>query len=299
MKNKDKYYFSHDSNALSDPKIIIMRADYNLEGYGLFWALLEMMRNESDYKLEYSRNSFRAIKSLTNTSIDVEKYINDCIDDYKLFIKDEENNKFYSQSFLNRMNEYERKKEIKRENGKLGGRPKKAEKNQNETKEKPIGYEIKPIGFQNESYGYENETEKNQIKLNKSKLNEIKYITKLNKTFNLIINNNAYELEVDKSTSEGFMNLLERLEFKICPEQLTIIPEDDLLKFKIIYLTLFALYKSSYQVYLNKLTREKVVNKLAKTEKYIGNLNEIEDEKLKDFMAYFITCLQDDFDRRM
>lgn len=131
-----------------------------------------------------------------------------------------------------------------------------------------------------------------------SKVKESKYITKLNLTFNLIINNNVTELEIEQNLFDGFIKLLERLEFKICPEQLKVIPKEDLLKFKIIYLTLFALYKSSYQVYLNKLTREKVVNKFAKTEKYIGNLNEIEDEKLKDFMAYFITCLQDDFDKR-
>lgn len=30
-KSKDTYYFSHDSNALSDPKILSMRCDYELE----------------------------------------------------------------------------------------------------------------------------------------------------------------------------------------------------------------------------------------------------------------------------
>lgn len=28
---KDVYYFSHDANALSDPKILSMRCDYGLE----------------------------------------------------------------------------------------------------------------------------------------------------------------------------------------------------------------------------------------------------------------------------
>ena len=29
--NKDVYYFSHDANALSDPKILAMRCDYGIE----------------------------------------------------------------------------------------------------------------------------------------------------------------------------------------------------------------------------------------------------------------------------
>ena len=30
---KDTYYFSHDANALSDPKILAMRCDYGFESY--------------------------------------------------------------------------------------------------------------------------------------------------------------------------------------------------------------------------------------------------------------------------
>ncbi len=33
MGNKDTYYFSHDSNALSDPQILNMRCDYGFESY--------------------------------------------------------------------------------------------------------------------------------------------------------------------------------------------------------------------------------------------------------------------------
>ena len=125
-------------------------------GYGLYWAIIEMMRNEEDYKLELSKNTYRAINTLTNTEIDVEKYIKDCIEDYGLFR--EEDNKFFSNSLLRRMTEYEKKREVNKKNGKLGGRPKK-------TEIKPNGYEIK--------------TEKNQnkIKENKEKENKINETT--------------------------------------------------------------------------------------------------------------------------
>ena len=82
---KETYYFSHDSNAITDTKILNMRADYEMEGYGLYWAIIEMMRNEDDYKLKLDKNTYRAVKTLTNTNIDIEKYISDCIEDYRLF----------------------------------------------------------------------------------------------------------------------------------------------------------------------------------------------------------------------
>lgn len=110
---KETYYFSHDSNALTDTKILNMRADYGLEGYGLYWAIIEMMRNEEDYKLKLDKNTYRAIKTLTNTDINIEKYIQDCIDDYELFRQ--EDSKFYSKSLLRRMLEKDKKSEIARE----------------------------------------------------------------------------------------------------------------------------------------------------------------------------------------
>ena len=98
---KETYYFSHDSNAITDTKILNMRADYGLEGYGLFWAIIEMMRNEESYKLQADKKIYRAIKTLTNTNIDVEKYVQDCINEYELFKED--NGYFFSNSLLKRM----------------------------------------------------------------------------------------------------------------------------------------------------------------------------------------------------
>lgn len=38
MTNKDVYYFSHDANALSDPKILAMRCDYGFESYRIIFC---------------------------------------------------------------------------------------------------------------------------------------------------------------------------------------------------------------------------------------------------------------------
>lgn len=160
---KETYYFSHDSNAITDTKILNMRSDYGLEGYGLYWVILEMMRNEKSYMLALNKNTYRAVKTLSNTSIDVEKYIDDCINDYQLFIA--ENDKFYSKSFLERMLEYETKRLKNKQNGQLGGRP----------KSNPVKTQLKPNGFQNETQKNQSKGNEKKIKENKGKENKIHY----------------------------------------------------------------------------------------------------------------------------
>ena len=166
--NKDAYYFSHDANALTDPKILAMRCDYGLEGYGLYWAIIEMMRNEETYRLNYSKNTFRAIKSLTNTTIEIEKYINDCINDYELFKV--EDNKLFSNSLLRRMEDYDHKKTISRENGKKCGAPK---GNQNAKKTKENNLETTQNNQQVDLIQAET-TQNNQSKVKESKENKNK-----------------------------------------------------------------------------------------------------------------------------
>jgi len=54
MKKKDAYYFSHDCNAQDDPKCMMLIDDLGMEGYGIFWALIEKLRAEKDYVLPFS-----------------------------------------------------------------------------------------------------------------------------------------------------------------------------------------------------------------------------------------------------
>ncbi len=109
---KDAYYFSHDANAQDDEKILDLRADYGWEGYGLFWAILELMRNQSDYMLENGNRLYKKLSMKFNVRPDfMEQFFNDCLE-YGLFI--EENGKIYSKSFLERMEKYEKRKSAAR-----------------------------------------------------------------------------------------------------------------------------------------------------------------------------------------
>jgi len=58
---KETFYFSHDNNAFNDDKILELRFDMGIEGYGLFWAVIEFLANQDEYKLEAKRKHLLSI----------------------------------------------------------------------------------------------------------------------------------------------------------------------------------------------------------------------------------------------
>lgn len=100
---KKNRYFSHDSNARYDNKIILMRAEYGNRGYGIFWIIVECLREQDDLKFSLTPFTFLVLSKATEEDVDfIEKFINDCIYKYELFSL--EDGCFYSQSLIDRMN---------------------------------------------------------------------------------------------------------------------------------------------------------------------------------------------------
>ena len=58
---KDAYYFSHDSNARTDPKILAMSSDYNMTGYGWWWVLIEILREQDEYRIKFNKCTCKAL----------------------------------------------------------------------------------------------------------------------------------------------------------------------------------------------------------------------------------------------
>jgi hypothetical protein len=113
---KEAYYFSHDANARQDEKVLMLRAEHGWEGYGIFWALVEMMFESSDSALHL--NKIRGIAVSYNIPITVlESVINTCITE-DLFVSDGE--KFWSESLIRRKTKYMEIKEKKSEAGRKG-----------------------------------------------------------------------------------------------------------------------------------------------------------------------------------
>ena len=84
MSKKEAYYFSHDANAQDDHKCMVLIDQLGMEGYGIFWALIEKLRSEKDYKLPLNVCSSFAKRWGTS-----KEKIEAVIKNYNLFMVDE------------------------------------------------------------------------------------------------------------------------------------------------------------------------------------------------------------------
>lgn len=116
---KDAYYFSHDSNARHDIKIKAMVNQYGMTGYGLYWVVIEMLRDTSDYELPLKPYFYQALSSEAQMHADViEAWLKDCIELYELF--DQHDGCFYSHSLKKRMALKEDNRQKRSQAGKKG-----------------------------------------------------------------------------------------------------------------------------------------------------------------------------------
>jgi hypothetical protein len=114
---KDAYYFSHDSGAHKDPKIIQLRTIHGWAGYGIFWAIIETLRDQSKWKWEA-----RLKQGLTIAIGGDEKQISSVIETLlELKLLEEEKDYIHAPSLTRRMKEFEKKRARYAENGRKGG----------------------------------------------------------------------------------------------------------------------------------------------------------------------------------
>lgn len=158
-------YFSHDSNARSDPKIAALINDFGYEGYGIWWAIVEII-HEQGGKLEKFPKLFEGLeahlsgassktKQNISASSKVKQVVSASINEYSLLKEDEKY--IWSERVLRNIKTKEQKTAQRVEAGRLGG----IKSGQNRRKLK-----------QNEAPLEANEAnEANKTKLNKIKLN--------------------------------------------------------------------------------------------------------------------------------
>ena len=95
-------YFSHDSNARIDPKILKLRVRYGMEGYGIYFAMLEMMSCEADHSMPSTNDQFDAIAYDLHTTVPMGEFVAYCVE-LGLFV--EQDGRFWSESFVRRQTE--------------------------------------------------------------------------------------------------------------------------------------------------------------------------------------------------
>lgn len=171
-------YFSHDSNARNSDKMMQVRMDLGAEGYGIFFMLIERLREEKEYK---STTNYKILEF--DLKADSEK-IKQVVENYDLFKITEDGKYFYSDSFNDRMEMMDLKSKKLAAAGKRGAEKRWGNKQG----------DSHPIATPKPSYSPLIAIDSNKIKLNKIKLNK----TKLNKNKVVVAETNEAENLADE-----------------------------------------------------------------------------------------------------
>lgn len=110
---KEAYYFSHDSNARNDLKMVKLRRALGLRGYGIFWAIIEILRETEGYILEQITISDIAFELKED-----QETVKSVVNDFGLFKK--KGTRFYSARLSFSMQLYNEKKAALSHAGKRG-----------------------------------------------------------------------------------------------------------------------------------------------------------------------------------
>ena len=113
---KETYYFSHDGNARNDEKILMLRSEFGWEGYGIYWALIEMMFESTGTCLSHTKIKGIAVSYNIDITL-LQGVINTGITE-ELFVSDGE--QFWSESLRRRKGKFQEIRTQKSEAGKKG-----------------------------------------------------------------------------------------------------------------------------------------------------------------------------------
>lgn len=157
---KNAFYFSHDSNARNDQKIIRLRMKHGAEGYGIYFMLIEQMVESSDYSLstDYLSLAF-------NMRVD-EELLRSVVEDFGLFEFSKDKQSFYSQSLVERMKPLEDIREKRRQAGLRSAEVKRARKLEMEKAQQKFNTCSTPVA--------KNSTEESRVEQSKEEQSRVK-----------------------------------------------------------------------------------------------------------------------------
>ncbi|EOE6413483.1 DnaD domain protein [Enterococcus hirae] len=117
-------YFPHDSNSRNSDKLLPVRMKFGAEGYGIYFMILERLRDEKNYMSvkDYNMLAF-------DLRVDAGK-VKSIVEDFGLFAFTENGECFYSEGFNKRMEIKDEKSKKRSEAGKKGAE-KRWQKNSN------------------------------------------------------------------------------------------------------------------------------------------------------------------------
>lgn len=111
---KSTNYFSHDSNARNDEKLVRLRMKQGAAGYGVYFMILERLREEAEYM---SAKDYNMIAFDLRVDAAIVKSV---VEDFGLFTFTDDGKCFYSESFTRRMDIKDTLRRQRSEGGKIG-----------------------------------------------------------------------------------------------------------------------------------------------------------------------------------
>lgn len=159
-------YFSHDSNARNDAKILNVRMKHGAEGYGVYFMLLERLDDEQDYM---------SVKDYNMIAFDLRvdaNLIKSVVEDFGLFAFTEDGECFYSEEFNRRKNMKDEVSKVRSEAGRRGMAKRWGEKSENNKNNKS---DNKAITKSSEPITNVTFSDNNKIKENKENKKESVY----------------------------------------------------------------------------------------------------------------------------
>ncbi len=115
-KNKEAISFLHDANARNDLKIGPLRQMFGAEGYGVYWMIIEILREQSNFKIKLCDLDGLDCQ-LKPHNLDFKKFLSFCFDK-ELLKKDKKY--LWSDSLLRRMKAFTDARKRMSEGGRKG-----------------------------------------------------------------------------------------------------------------------------------------------------------------------------------
>lgn len=226
---KDTYYFQHDYNPTSDPKVQALIGECGAVGYGIYWRIVEMLHEDELHKLQCKKFIYIALAKQMLTSVEqVEAIIKSCIEIYELFKSD--NDFFWSERVMRNIN---KRTELSNKRSKAGKMSAESRKNSTSVEQMPTSVEQNPTKERKgkEIKGKENKEEEN-IRSEQKVPNELTQFEKFNIWLKkeapnvLKIKNQITEAQFDKLkqtyNSKQIMDIVLNLDnFKDAPKKYT------------------------------------------------------------------------------
>ncbi|MFZ4413203.1 MAG: Lin1244/Lin1753 domain-containing protein [Bacteroidales bacterium] len=159
--SKDAFWFSHDSNARNDEKIIALRMRHQMEGYGIYFAIIERLR-ESD--------SYMCVKDYNIIAFDLRvaaEKVKSIVEDFNLFEFTEDNKYFFSERLIRSMAPFENLSQQRRLAGKKSAEKRWGKSEETDENQRPLKESLTTVKEKSNLYNIDILNKKNIKEINK------------------------------------------------------------------------------------------------------------------------------------